>query len=229
MDANRMGGGGGGGSSGSGDMLPVEYDEIMNRNRTVFNSAISRAMSDAAAGNANSAIETLQTAMTLIRQSKVGSSDACKTLLSTLQVNLLPTLISFTCMLVCRKHLLASTTSITNAAAAVASIVVVLARHLSVAIANINVAALVAARATATITRLDNRDVIKSELVWPIVVFITYCARSILIYVNKQITSWYVFYFLTCASPECRWRCCNANCFFIIVPSYFLATCSPSF
>lgn len=43
----------------------------MSRNRTVSSSAIARAVSDAAAGEYASAIETLVTAISLIKQSKV--------------------------------------------------------------------------------------------------------------------------------------------------------------
>lgn len=42
----------------------------MSRNRTVSSSAIARAVSDAAAGEYASAIETLVTAISLIKQSK---------------------------------------------------------------------------------------------------------------------------------------------------------------
>lgn len=48
----------------------TEFEEIMGRNRTVSSSAIARAVSDAAAGEYSSAIETLVTAISLIKQSK---------------------------------------------------------------------------------------------------------------------------------------------------------------
>lgn len=63
----------------------AEFEEIMNRNRTVSSSAISRAVSDAAAGDYASAIETLVTAISLIRQSKVAQDDRCKILITSLQ------------------------------------------------------------------------------------------------------------------------------------------------
>lgn len=63
----------------------AEFEEIMNRNKTVSSSAISRAVSDAAAGEYASAIETLVTAISLIRQSKVAHDDRCKILISSLQ------------------------------------------------------------------------------------------------------------------------------------------------
>lgn len=57
----------------------------MSRNRTVSSSAIARAVSDAAAGEYASAIETLVTAISLIKQSKVAADDRCKILISSLQ------------------------------------------------------------------------------------------------------------------------------------------------
>ncbi|ODN03997.1 Cleavage and polyadenylation specificity factor subunit 6 [Orchesella cincta] len=62
-----------------------EVEEIMSRNRSVSSSAISRAVSDAATGDFASAIETLVTAISLIRQSKVASEDRCKVLLDSLK------------------------------------------------------------------------------------------------------------------------------------------------
>lgn len=62
-----------------------EFEEIMGRNRTVSSSAIARAVSDAAAGEYASAIETLVTAISLIKQSKVSNDDRCKILISSLQ------------------------------------------------------------------------------------------------------------------------------------------------
>ncbi|KAG4069465.1 hypothetical protein HA402_001764 [Bradysia odoriphaga] len=63
----------------------VEFEEIMARNRTVSSSAIARAVSDAAAGEYTSAIETLVTAISLIKQSKVAQDERCKILISALQ------------------------------------------------------------------------------------------------------------------------------------------------
>jgi len=62
-----------------------EFEEIMSRNRTVSSSAIARAVQDAANGEFASAIETLVTAISLIKQSKVASDDRCKILISSLQ------------------------------------------------------------------------------------------------------------------------------------------------
>ncbi|MFH4977182.1 hypothetical protein AB6A40_003891 [Gnathostoma spinigerum] len=66
-------------------MTEAEFEEIMNRNRTVSSSAITRAVSDAAANDYASAIETLVTAISLIRQSRVANDDRCKVLISSLQ------------------------------------------------------------------------------------------------------------------------------------------------
>lgn len=63
----------------------AEFEEIMGRNRTVSSSAIARAVSDASAGDYASAIETLVTAISLIKQSKVASDERCKILISSLQ------------------------------------------------------------------------------------------------------------------------------------------------
>uniref|UniRef100_T1HYW2 Cleavage and polyadenylation specificity factor subunit 6 n=3 Tax=Rhodnius TaxID=13248 RepID=T1HYW2_RHOPR len=63
----------------------AEFEEIMSRNRTVSSSAIARAVSDAAAGEYASAIETLVTAISLIKQSKAATDDRCKILISSLQ------------------------------------------------------------------------------------------------------------------------------------------------
>ena len=62
-----------------------DIQEIFNRNKTVSSSAISRAVQDAAAGDYASAIETLVTAISLIRQSKIASDDRCKILINSLQ------------------------------------------------------------------------------------------------------------------------------------------------
>ncbi|KAJ8381394.1 hypothetical protein SKAU_G00021720 [Synaphobranchus kaupii] len=63
----------------------AEFEEIMNRNRAISSSAISRAVSDASAADYGSAIETLVTAISLIKQSKVSADDRCKVLISSLQ------------------------------------------------------------------------------------------------------------------------------------------------
>ncbi|XP_065579070.1 cleavage and polyadenylation specificity factor subunit 6-like isoform X2 [Artemia franciscana] len=63
----------------------AEFEEIMSRNRTVSSSAISRAVADAAVGDYASAIETLATAISLIKQSKVAGDDRCKILITALK------------------------------------------------------------------------------------------------------------------------------------------------
>lgn len=63
----------------------VEFDEILHRNKSVSSSAISRAVQDASAGEYASAIETLVTAISLIKQSKIASDDRCRILISSLQ------------------------------------------------------------------------------------------------------------------------------------------------
>ncbi|CAL8112984.1 unnamed protein product [Orchesella dallaii] len=63
----------------------IDTEEIMSRNRSVSSSAISRAVSDAAAGDFAGAIETLVTAVSLIRQSRVAGEDRCKVLVDSLQ------------------------------------------------------------------------------------------------------------------------------------------------
>ncbi|CAF1031774.1 unnamed protein product [Rotaria magnacalcarata] len=71
-----------------GSMVPIseaEFQEIMERNKTVSSSAIARAVQDASAGEFGTAIETLVTAVSLIRQSKIAHDDRCKILISSLQ------------------------------------------------------------------------------------------------------------------------------------------------
>ena len=69
----------------SGGLSEVEFEEIMARNRTVSSSAIARAVQDAASNDYASAIETLVTAISLIKQSKVAHDDRCRILISSLQ------------------------------------------------------------------------------------------------------------------------------------------------
>uniref|UniRef100_A0A1I8A9P0 RRM domain-containing protein n=1 Tax=Steinernema glaseri TaxID=37863 RepID=A0A1I8A9P0_9BILA len=63
----------------------AEFEEVMSRNRTVATSAITRAVQDAASGDINGAYETLSTAMSLIRQSRVAYDERCKALVNSLQ------------------------------------------------------------------------------------------------------------------------------------------------
>uniref|UniRef100_A0A7E4VCB2 Cleavage and polyadenylation specificity factor subunit 6 n=1 Tax=Panagrellus redivivus TaxID=6233 RepID=A0A7E4VCB2_PANRE len=62
-----------------------EFEEIMQRNHIVCSTAISRAVSDAATGDYRSAVETLLTAVSLIRQSRTAKHDRCKALISSLE------------------------------------------------------------------------------------------------------------------------------------------------
>jgi len=63
----------------------AEFEEVMGRNRSVSSSAIARAVADASTGDYASAIETLVTAISLIKQSKVAHDERCKILVSSLQ------------------------------------------------------------------------------------------------------------------------------------------------
>nr|XP_026654618.1 cleavage and polyadenylation specificity factor subunit 7 [Zonotrichia albicollis] len=62
-----------------------EFEEIMNRNRAISSSAISKAVSGASAGDYSNAIETLLTAIAVIKQSRVASDERCRVLLSSLK------------------------------------------------------------------------------------------------------------------------------------------------
>lgn len=72
----------GGGTHG---LSNAEFEAVMSRNRTVSSSAIARAVQDASCNEYGSAIETLVTAISLIKQSKVANDDRCKILISSLQ------------------------------------------------------------------------------------------------------------------------------------------------
>ncbi|NXW49361.1 CPSF7 factor, partial [Nyctiprogne leucopyga] len=63
----------------------VEFEEIMNRNRAISSSAISKAVSGASAGDYSDAIETLLTAIAVIKQSRVANDERCRVLLSSLK------------------------------------------------------------------------------------------------------------------------------------------------
>ncbi|XP_076809026.1 cleavage and polyadenylation specificity factor subunit 6-like isoform X2 [Clavelina lepadiformis] len=63
----------------------TEIEEIMIRNRAVSSSAISRAVADASSGDYGGAIETLVTAISLIKQSKVAGDERAKVLIGSLQ------------------------------------------------------------------------------------------------------------------------------------------------
>ncbi|CDS40916.1 Nucleotide binding alpha beta plait [Echinococcus multilocularis] len=63
----------------------AEFEDIMEKNKTVSSTAINRAVPDAACGNYSRAIETLVTAISLIKQSKIANDDRCKILIDSLQ------------------------------------------------------------------------------------------------------------------------------------------------
>lgn len=63
----------------------LEFEEIMNRNRAISSSAISKAVSGASEGDYSDAIETLLTAIAVIKQSRVASDERCRVLLSSLK------------------------------------------------------------------------------------------------------------------------------------------------
>ena len=71
--------------SGMDQVSEQEFEEIMHRNHAVCSSAISRAVSDAATGEYRSAIETLVTAVSLIKQSRVAHHERCKALIASLE------------------------------------------------------------------------------------------------------------------------------------------------
>ncbi|XP_029438110.1 cleavage and polyadenylation specificity factor subunit 7 [Rhinatrema bivittatum] len=66
-------------------MNEVEFEEIMNRNRAISSSAISKAVAGASSGSYGSAIETLLTAIAVIKQSKVANDERCRVLLTSLK------------------------------------------------------------------------------------------------------------------------------------------------
>ncbi|VEL22850.1 unnamed protein product [Protopolystoma xenopodis] len=72
-------------SSSSSKLTENDFDEILQRNKTVSSSAINRAVKDAANGDYASAIETLVTAVSLIKQSKIANDDRCRILINSLQ------------------------------------------------------------------------------------------------------------------------------------------------
>ncbi|KAF7261392.1 hypothetical protein EG68_01114 [Paragonimus skrjabini miyazakii] len=71
--------------SSSGKLSESDFEDILQRNKTVSSSAINRAVQDAASGDYASAIETLVTAISLIKQSKIASDDRCRILINSLQ------------------------------------------------------------------------------------------------------------------------------------------------
>ncbi|KAJ7995004.1 hypothetical protein DPEC_G00255400 [Dallia pectoralis] len=62
-----------------------EFDELMNRNRAIASSAITKAVSGATAGDLPLAIETLLTASAVIKQSRVYGDERCRALVISLK------------------------------------------------------------------------------------------------------------------------------------------------
>lgn len=65
-------------------MTETEINFIINRNRIVSSSAIARAVTDTTNGEYVSAIETLNTAIALIKDSKIANDESSKILVCTL-------------------------------------------------------------------------------------------------------------------------------------------------
>lgn len=66
-------------------MSDIEFQEAFEKNRIVSSSAITRALQDASIGQYPSAMETLITAMSLIKQSKIAHDDRCKLFIISLE------------------------------------------------------------------------------------------------------------------------------------------------
>ncbi|KAG7265732.1 hypothetical protein CRUP_005247 [Coryphaenoides rupestris] len=62
-----------------------DFEELMNRNRTITSTAISKAVSDATTGDMHMAMETLLTAIAVIKQSRVYEDDCCQALVTSLK------------------------------------------------------------------------------------------------------------------------------------------------
>ncbi|XP_070819118.1 cleavage and polyadenylation specificity factor subunit 7-like isoform X1 [Chaetodon trifascialis] len=62
-----------------------DFEELMNRNRAVASSAITKAVSGATAGDLRVAMETLLTAIAIIKQSRVYGDERCQALVTSLK------------------------------------------------------------------------------------------------------------------------------------------------
>lgn len=62
-----------------------DFEELMNRNKAVASSAISKAVSGATAGDLRVAMETLLTAIAIIKQSRVFGDERCQALVTSLK------------------------------------------------------------------------------------------------------------------------------------------------
>ncbi|KAM6942662.1 cleavage and polyadenylation specificity factor subunit 7-like [Xenentodon cancila] len=63
----------------------ADFEELMSRNRTIASSAISKAVSGATAGDLRMAMETLLTAIAIIKQSRVYGDECCQALVTSLK------------------------------------------------------------------------------------------------------------------------------------------------
>lgn len=63
----------------------ADFDDLMNRNRAVASSAISKAVSGATTGDLRVAMETLLTAIAIIKQSRVYGDNRCQALVTSLK------------------------------------------------------------------------------------------------------------------------------------------------
>ncbi|KAF7212061.1 cleavage and polyadenylation specificity factor subunit 7 isoform X2 [Nothobranchius furzeri] len=62
-----------------------DFEELMSRNQTIASSAITKAISGATAGEQQMAMETLLTAIAIIKQSKVHGDERCRALVTSLK------------------------------------------------------------------------------------------------------------------------------------------------
>lgn len=62
-----------------------DFDELMNQNRAIASSAITKAVSGATAGDLRVAMETLLTAIAVIKQSRVYADERCRALVTSLK------------------------------------------------------------------------------------------------------------------------------------------------
>ncbi|XP_069595498.1 cleavage and polyadenylation specificity factor subunit 7 isoform X5 [Ranitomeya imitator] len=63
----------------------AEFEELMNRNRAISRSALSNAVCGATSGDYANAIKTLETAIAVIKESRVANDDRCRVLLTSLR------------------------------------------------------------------------------------------------------------------------------------------------
>ncbi|XP_063800458.1 cleavage and polyadenylation specificity factor subunit 7 isoform X1 [Pseudophryne corroboree] len=63
----------------------AEFEELMNRNRAISRSALSNAVCGATSGDYGTAIKTLETAIAVIKESRVANDERCRVLLTSLR------------------------------------------------------------------------------------------------------------------------------------------------